>query len=454
MDFDRKILSKMKEWKDTGLCRKKALLIKGLRQIGKTYAVTKFAKENYENVIYLDFRADKRIRTIFDGDFDVDGMTLQLTALGKGPFIPGKTAIIMDEVQDCSNARSSVKYFVLDGRYDVIETGSLLGIRGYNRSEDRGTPMGFEHILHMRPMDFEEFLWAKSVDPAVIGNIRKCFLDRRKPAAAVNDAMTRLFREYICVGGMPEAVSSLLESKDFLRVRSIQRGLLEQHRDDFGKYIAENGSIMVDLPLKMRINSVFESIPAQLSKEYKKFQYSVLSQGSKSSQYTEAIQWLEAAGLVSICYNLKNTDLPFEGNKNPDAFKIYMADSGLFISMLEPDAVSDIINGNLGTYKGAIYEQIVADMLSKMGRPLYYYRRDASLEIDFVIRYLRKPTIMEVKARDGRAKAARKILEDQGRYGVERCIKITESAFGDSEGILTIPHYMAFMLDEGDLFDN
>ena len=448
MDFKRKILAQMQQWKDSGRNRKQALLIKGLRQVGKTYIVKEFAKMNYENVVYIDFRSERSVRSAFEGDFDIDSITLGISAHKNVSFVPGKTVIIFDEVQDCIDARSSVKYFVEDGRYDIIETGSLLGISGYNRNVGRGIPVGFEHILTMVPMDFEEFLWAKGVDDSILSHLKQSFDNRTKVNPAVETAMIRHLREYICVGGMPEAVSSFFESHNFNDVRSIQRNLLAQHRDDFGKYIDKDGEVQTDLKLKLLISAVFDSVPAQLSKEYKKFQYSSLGPNARSSQYREAIQWLIEAGLVTLSNNLKLLASPLEGNKDPDAFKMFMSDTGLFVSMLDDGAVGNIMDGDLGIYKGAIYEQIATDILYKMGRPLYYYRRDKDLEIDFVIRYEDENTLLEVKSKDGRAKSARMILQKKDMYKVSRCIKVTESKLGESDGILTIPQYMMYLLKE------
>ncbi len=447
MDFERKIFAKMQQWKDSGMNRKKALLIKGLRQVGKTYIVKEFARRNYENVVYIDFRADRSIRSAFADDFDIDAMTLGISAHKKVSFIPGKTVIIFDEVQDCIDARSSVKYFIEDGRYDIIETGSLLGISGYNRNVGRGIPVGFEYILTMVPMDFEEFLWAKGVDDAILSAVGKSFENRKKVNGAIESAMIRHLREYICVGGMPEAVSTFLQGNNYNDVLAIQRNMLAQHRDDFGKYIDKDGNVQTDLKLKLLISAVFDSIPAQLAKEYKKFQYSTLGQNARSDQYRGAIQWLVEAGLVTLSHNLKLLAVPLEGNKDPDAFKMFMSDSGLFVSMLDDGAAGSILDGDLGIYKGAIYEQMAADFLHKMGRPLYYYRRDKDLEIDFITMYEGGPTLLEVKSRDGRTKAARTILDRKEIYGVDRCIKITESKLGESDAVLTIPQYMMHLID-------
>ncbi len=448
MEFRRKILSDMKSWKESGLCREKALLIKGLRQVGKTHIVKQFASENYENVIYIDFRSDKTIRSVFSGDFDIDDIILNISALrNDARFVPGKTVIIFDEVQDCADARSSVKYFVQDGRFDIIETGSLLSVNGYNRRSGRGIPVGFEHTLHLRPMDFEEFLWAKGTSEEILSSLRKSFLNRSKIGPVIEQSMIRSFREYLCVGGMPHVVSTFLRTNNINDVRSDQKDLIEQYRDDFGRYLDKDENMDIDSRLQLAIANVFDSIPAQLAKENKKFQFSKIPGKMQNNQYRDAIEWLKGFGLIDLSYNLKTLDAPLEGNKDLDCFKIYLSDTGLYMAMLDDDVYANIMNGSLGIYKGAVYENIIADAFTKMGRSLYYYQRNNRLEIDFITRYQGKTVLIEVKARDGRSKSARTVL-DEKHEDVERCFKFKESGIGESGDITTLPQYMAFLLTD------
>ncbi|HAZ91430.1 MAG TPA: ATP/GTP-binding protein [Eubacterium sp.] len=444
--FKRKITDELIRWKNsTG--KKKALVIKGMRQIGKTFIVQAFAKENYENVVYVNFKDNESAKRIFDGDFVVDRITLDLSALiSSVHFVPGHTVIIFDEVQECANARASIKAFMLDGRYDIICTGSLLGIKGYNRKKNRGVPTGFEHIVYMKPMDFEEFLWAKGVDKAVLEEVRSCFYEYRPVSETIHTTMLRNFREYMCVGGMPYVVDRFLSTNDMNVVREEQRDILEEFKDDFGKHLDENENEETDLVLLGRINRVFDSIPAQLAKENKKFTYATLEKKARSENYLSAIQWLADAGIVNLCYNLSNISLPLEGNKIDNIFKMYMQDSGLFVAMLEEGSAARILSGDLGMYKGAIYENIIADAFSKKGRALYYYHKDSGLEIDFVTSIDMEPTLIEVKATSGNTKSANTILKNKSQYGVSRCIKLSGNNVGIEGDKITIPYYMVYMI--------
>lgn len=444
--FRRKITDEMTAWKNsTG--KKKALVIKGLRQIGKTYSVMHFAEENYENVVYINFKDNASVKKAFDGDLVVDRITLDISAIMPNVhFLPEKTVIIFDELQECSNARASIKAFMLDGRYDIICTGSLLGIKGYNRKKGKGIPAGFEHIVYMKPMDFEEFLWAKGISTEVINELNRCLENRTAVSDAIHSAMIRYFREYICVGGLPYIVDRFISTNDMNIVRQEQLDIIEEYKDDFGKHLDENENEETDLALLGRINRVFDSIPAQLAKENKKFVYSMLEKKGRSDNYQPAVQWLVDAGLVSLCYNLSNISLPLEGNKIDNIFKIYMQDTGLFVAMLEEGSAGKILSGDLGMYKGAIYENIIADCFSKHDKKLYYYHKDSGLEIDFVTVYESNAVIVEVKATNGNTKSANTILKNKEQYGVDLCIKFGESNIGFDGNKLTVPSYMSFLL--------
>ncbi len=444
--FRRKITDELIKWKNsTG--KRKALVIKGMRQIGKTFIARAFAEENYENVIYINFKDNESAKRIFDGDFAVDRITLDISAIIPGAhFIPGKSVIIFDEVQECSNARASIKAFMLDGRYDIICTGSLLGIKGYNRKKGRGIPTGFEHIIYMKPMDFEEFLWAKGVNEAVLSEVKACFTEHRAISETIHSSMLRYFREYMCVGGMPYVVDRFLSTNDMSIVLEEQRDILEEFKDDFGKHLDENENEETDLALLGRINRVFDSIPAQLAKENKKFTYSMLEKKGRSENYQAAIQWLYDAGIVNICNNLTNLSLPLAGNRIDNVFKIYMQDTGLFVSMLEEGTSGRILSGDLGMYKGAMYENIIADAFSKLGRSLYYFHKDSGLEIDFITTIETETALIEVKATTGNTKSANTILKNKDQYGVNRLIKLSENNVGLEGEKLTIPYYMVYLL--------
>ena len=447
--FRRKVLQEMLDWKSSPQSKGKALVIKGLRQVGKTFTALQYANTLYDNIVYINFKESSGLKSIFEGDLNVDRMIIDISAnMPNVSFIPGKTIIVFDEVQECENARSSIKPFMMDGRFDIICTGSLLGIKGYNKKHGKGVPVGYEHTIYMRAMDFEEFLWAKGVDDKIIDQIKKSFIDVKPVSSALHQAMIRHFKEYICVGGMPKVVDTFLSTKDMNAVRAEQTDIIEGYMDDFGKHLDENENEYTDPVLLARINRVFDSIPSQLSKENKKFQYSMVEKNGRAQQYQSAIQWLIDYGLIAPCYNLSLLQLPLEGNKEESTFKLYFQDSGLFVSMLEPGSAGDILSGDMGIYKGAVYENIIADAFSKMGKKLYYYRRDSGTEIDFIMRYKGKPALIEVKAKSGKSKSASYILENKAIFGVDICIKLGEYNVGLNDCKLTIPYYMTFLLTE------
>ena len=443
--FKRKIMAEFEAWKNSS-GRKKALVVKGLRQIGKTYSVREFAKANYENIVYVNFKENESAKKIFDADLNVNRIIIDLSALIPGiHFVEGKTVIIFDEIQECANARSSIKPFCEDGRFDIIATGSLLGIKGYNKKKSKGVPTGFERIVYMKPMDFEEFLWAKGIGEDVIQYLRDCYKNKTPVSDATHQAMLRYFKEYICVGGLRYIVDQFISTNDMNVVWQEQHDIIEEYKDDFGKHLDENENEEIDLALLARINRVFESIPAQLAKENKKFVFSALEKKARTENYLPAIQWLCDFGIITLCHNLNNITDPLEGNKIDNIFKIYMQDSGLFISMLDRDCASKILLGELGCYKGAIFENIIADSFSKQDRKLYYFHKDSGLEIDFVSKVNNDISLIEVKATTGNTKSAKTVLKNS-QYDVNVCYKLSENNIGIAENIITIPYYMTFLL--------
>lgn len=433
----RKIEQQLLNWKNTA--GHKPLILKGCRQCGKTFSVLDFAKKNYKHVVYLNFFENPDYASVFAGSLEVDNIIMMLSALlGKNAvFEAGETVLILDEIQDCPDARTALKFFRLDGRFDVISTGSLLGVKGYGK-EPKSIPVGSETVVDMYPLDFEEFLWANGIAEPIIALLKKN-LDTETPIPeALHHRMQQLLLQYTVVGGMPEAVQSFVDTKQMDQVLSIQRNIIRSYEDDMVKY--------ADKKDKSRIKECFQSIPRQLSKENKKFQYSVVKKGSTASKYEGSLQWIEDAGIISRCYNLSITELPLDGNAKQDTFKVYMKDCGLFASMLEDGTQYDILQGNLYGYKGAIFENLVADIFAKMGRKLYYFRKDSGLEVDFVIRYKGECTLVEVKASTGNAKSTKTILRHPEKYHVHSAVKLGNYNIGRSGQILTLPLYMAFLL--------
>ena len=444
--FKRKILKEFENWKISG-GKKKALVVKGMRQIGKTSSVLEFARSNYESVVYINFKENENAKKVFEGDLNVSRITIDLSALFPNVhFVENKTVIVFDEIQECANARASIKPFMEDGRYDVICTGSLLGIKGYNRKKGKGVPTGFERIIYMKPMDFEEFLWAKGIDEKVISYLKECFAKKEPVSEATHNAMLRYFKEYLCVGGLPYVVSRFVETNDMNVVWQEQQDILEEYKDDFGKHLDENENEEIDRTLLGRINRVFDSIPAQLAKENNKFVYSQLEKKGRSENYQTAIQWLYDCGIINICHNLTNIAEPLEGYKIENTFKIYVQDSGLFVAMLERGTAAKILSGDLGFYKDAIYENIIADCFSKQGRKLFYFRKESGLEIDFVENVGGELAIIEVKATTGRSKSAKTVLSNDN-YAAKVCYKLSENNISVAGKMVTLPYYMAMFLE-------
>ena len=441
----RKIESVLAEWKNSE--SKKPLVIKGIRQCGKTYIVQKFAKENYENVIYMNFILEPDKKSAFAGNIDVDTIILNLSALIPGSrFINGKTCIILDEIQECREARSALKSFQIDGRFDIIATGSLLGVRGYgkrDKSAEYGQdsiPVGYETVIEMYPLDFEEFLWANGINDKVIDSVKSCFEKETVVPEGIHKVMMELLYRYVIVGGLPEVVNKFLETKNIELTYQVQRNLIAEYEEDMVKY-ADNAD-------KARIRECFESIPKQLAKENKKFQYSLVRKSGRSSQYIGSIQWLEDAGLVRRCYNTQITELPLEGNSIKDCFKLYTTDIGLLIAMLDYGTQADILKGNLLGYKGAIFENLMADFLCKSGQKLYYFQKDSGLELDFLVRYKSECVVLEVKAKSGKTKSLKTVLKNKNVYHVNNAIKLGKYNVGREEEVLTIPLYMGFLIKD------
>lgn len=430
--LERKIMQDLINWKNNP--DKMCLVVKGARQVGKTFIIEKFAKENYKYYTYINFDKNENYKTIFEGDLDVDNLIKQISLRVKdAELVPGETLIFLDEIQNCPNARTALKFFSLDKRFDVIASGSLLGI---NYKEVVSYPVGYVEHLELSSLDFEEFCWANGVSKESINDIKEYFVNRKPVPTAMHEKMLELFKEYIVVGGMPRVVYDFVNNHNFQNVLKIQRGIIEDYKDDIAKYAKGND--------KTKARACFLSIPKQLAKKYKKFQYSVVKSGGTASKYEGSLMWLYDAGIINFCYNLTHPEFPFEGNAKDDTFKVYMRDTGLLMAMLEDGSQEEIIDGNLGIYKGAIYENIIADIFAKSGKKLYYFEHNSTLEIDFFIRFDKKVTAVEVKAADNtKTKSLNSVIQN---YNVKQGIKLSSKNIGFKNNITNYPIYMAMFL--------
>jgi len=348
-------------------------------------------------------------------------------------LVPGETLIFLDEIQDCPRARTALKFLAIDKRFDVIASGSMLGIK---YKDVPSYPVGHIDPLEMHSLDFEEFLWANGVKPGSIDDIRNYFEKHEPVPTAMHERMMELFKEYIVVGGMPRVVQDFVTNHNFANVLRIQKGIIEDYKDDIAKY-AEGAE-------KTKARVCFESIPKHLSKDYKKFRYGLVEKGGTARKYGGSLEWLFDANVINVCHNLGAPELPLEGNAQSDTFKVYMRDTGLLMAMLEDGSQEDIIDGNLGIYKGAIYENIIADIFTKSGKKLYYFEKNHSLEIDFFIRRNKTATAVEVKSADNtKSKSLNSVLENEG---VKRGIRLSSKNVGAAENIEIFPLYMAMFL--------
>ena len=428
----RKIYQSLIEWKKQ--TEKMCLVVKGARQVGKTFIIDKFARENYENYVYINFDENPGYKVIFDGDLDVNNLIKQISLrVPNVSLVPHKTIIFLDEIQNCPNARTALKFLALDKRFDVIASGSLLGI---NYKEVESFPVGYTEQLEMYSLDFEEFLWANGIEEQSILDVKEFFDKKEVVPQAMHERMMELFKEYIVVGGMPRVVNDFVKNHNFANVLKIQKAIISDYEDDIAKY--------ADGSEKAKARACFLSIPKHLSKDYKKFRYSLVMQSGSSRKYAGSLMWLYDAGIINFCHNLEIPQLPLEGNSKSDTFKVYMRDTGLLVAMLDEGKQEDIIDGNLGIYKGAIYENIIGDVLAKKGKKLYYFEYNSTLEVDFFIRYERVITAIEVKSSgNSKSKSLETLME---KYGVKKGIKLAPSNYGKKGEIDIFPIYMAMFL--------
>lgn len=419
------------------------LVIKGLRQTGKTFIAKRFGEELYDNTVYLDLRANKSIHKAFTGDFDVDGMVMAITAnTPSARFVPKKTLLILDEIQDCPNARSSLKYWDMDGRYDVIATGSFLGVKGFRTPYSRGVPVGYEEHLEMYPLTFKEFITNIGMDEKVLAYVEGCLESGTPIEASIHEAMRRLYLQYLVVGGMPETCSRFFETHDINQVRRIQKRIIDSIKDDFGRYRDGRDEDKINETLKLRAEACLESLPTQLSKEYKKFKYSLVNAKGNSPEKADGLQYLVDVGLVIKAYNTRELSYPLEGAKIASEFKVFVIDTGLLTAMLGDDVPAKILEGNLSAYKGAIAENMVASSFATAGRDLYYYHAPSgSPELDFVYEDADGITIVECKASNTRATSMKFVLANPKRFGTHKAIKIADTNIGQGEGFKTYPLY-------------
>lgn len=429
----RKFYLFLEEWKKSK--KNECLLVKGARQIGKSFIIRQFGLENYKNFIEMNFEERPELTTIFEGNLSVDELTQKISLfLNSVSFVPGETLIFLDEIQSCPQARTSLKFWAQDGRFDVIASGSLLGI---NYREVSSFPVGYERQVEMHSLDFEEFLWARGISDEIIANLKKHFDEKLPVEKAVNDKMEKLLREFMVIGGMPAVVNSFLETNNYGEVHKTQMMILDAYLNDIAKYAPAKD--------KPKARNCYLSIPRQLSKENTKFLYGIVENGGTARKYTNSLDWLRNSNIVRYCYNVVPPSFPLTAYVRQEQFRIYANDIGLLVAMYGFEMKAALINDTLtGPVKGGIYENLIADFLLKKNIPLFYFKRDdSSSEIEFLLEKESSVVPIEVKSHKGSTSSLDTILKkDEVKYGY----KIMNSNLCKSGIKITIPHYMTMFL--------
>lgn len=425
---------------------KSPLLIVGIRQCGKTESVLEFAKNNDLEILEINFWNNPEYITDFDGSLEVNNIISNLSL--RFPQItidPNKTLIFFDEIQECPKARLSLKNFERDGRYNVIASGSYLGINGYVMGDSTPAPTGYEEVYNMKTMDFEEFLWAYGYSDKQISDLINYFNSKQQIPLNIHNLYKELFLKYACIGGFPKVVKKFIETRNLSEAYKILNSTVFDMKTDFGRRKDKNGNAIFKPSEVSRIQNVFDLIPTFLSKENKRFIVSKISTGS-TYEKKDAIEYLSQSHIVSKVHNLEIPSLPLIGEKIESQFKLFPEDIGIVTSMYGIETIAAMNKGELGQGKGALYEAIVFDSLQKSGIVPYYFAKESGLEIDFVISYDGYATLIEAKAKTGNTKSSKTVMKNTDHYGKTKLIKIGDYNVSEVGDIITIPHYLTFVL--------
>lgn len=433
----RKIDAYLSQWISNP--NRKPLVVKGARQVGKTKSIMAFGKANYKSVIEINFVLQKKFRSIFDNGYEVDAIIKNISLLEPTwKFIPHNTLIFFDELQKCPDCATSLKSFCQDGRYDVICSGSLMGIY-YEEIESNA--VGYKEDYEMYSMDFEEFLWAKGYSQQQVDDLYHHMVNLQPFSQLELDTMTDVFRDYMTIGGMPEVVRMYIEQGHFEGTLKLQKQLLKDYEEDITKYASNSD--------KAKVLAIYNHISTFLAKENKKYQITKIAKGARNREYIGAVDWLRQAGVVNVCYCLNNVELPLKGNYTPDNYKLYYHDTGLLIASLDEEAQQDLrANKNFGTYKGAIYENVIGEMLRKSGyEQLYFYKHDnPAIEMDFFVRDADSLVPIEVKAKDGATTSLNNLIKWESYSEVKYGVKLGYKNIGWNGQFFTFPYFLTFLL--------
>lgn len=414
------------------------LIVKGARQIGKTASIIQFAKENYKIVIDINFVLQKQYKSIFEDSFEVDTILKNISLINPDlEFIPGDTLFFFDELQECPNCATSLKFFKLDGRFDVICSGSMMGI---NYQEIESNSVGYKEDYEMYSMDFEEFLWAKGYKDEQIEDLYQHMITVTPFSQLELDVMFDNFREYAVLGGMPAIVNTFVKHKNYSGSLRLQKQILLDYEEDITKYAGglDKGKIL----------NVYRKIPMFLGKDNKKYQISKVEHGARNREYVGVVDWLSNAGIINVCSCMELPELPLKGNCDPNNYKIYYGDTGLLIGSLDEEAQEDLrYNKNFNIYKGAVYENIVGEMLTKQGYSLYFYRNSkGTIEMDFFVRDANSLVPIEVKAMDGSTPSLNKLIDNENYQDIKYGIKLGYKNVGFNGKFYTFPYFLTFCI--------
>lgn len=432
----RKIDLFLRDWKNKE--DHKPLVIKGARQVGKTSSILEFAKENYKSYIYINFFDNPKYKNIFNDSFDPKDIVKNITAINqKAEFIEGNTLIVFDEIQEYPDAMTSLKFFNLEKKYDVICSGSLLGI---NYKSVTSVSVGNQEEYEMNSMDFEEFLWAKGRDEKFINEIFDYIYQKKELPKVLYDILEKNWEEYIIVSGMPSCVSRFIETNTYTSVLENLHQIVNDYKADMKKYVFGFD--------KMKLENTFNSAVVQLGKENKKFQISKIKSGARNKDYIDCVEWLCDVGILAKCYAIENLELPLKGNYDINKYKLYFRDSGILLSSLDDEVRENfIIDKQRSTYKGGIFENIVAESLYKSGIDLFYFKKENStLEEDFIVRTKNNIVPIEVKSKKGLSKSLRALIDGVQYKEIDYGIKIMDRNILYDNNILVLPHFVTFLI--------
>lgn len=431
----RKIDAYFLEWKRNP--DRMPLIVRGARQVGKTFSIRQFGK-TYESFIEINFATNPEYKNVFSKSFVPKDIIQQISLLNPDfKFLENKTLIFFDEIQEFPDCTTSLKFFKQDGRYDVICSGSMMGL---NYKEITSISVGYKQDVTMYSLDFEEFLWAKGYGAEHIDSIFQHLVDVSQFSSIEMDVMNERFLEYITVGGMPSIVENFIKSGTYSDILNMQRQLLLDYEDDITKYARG-----ID---KAKIKNVYRNIPVFLAKDNKKFQISKVAANARSRDYIGCVDWLRDAGIVNICYCMSYPELPLKGNYDYTKYKIYFHDNGLLMASLDDESLTDLRqNKNFGVYKGAIFENVVAEAFVKSGLPIYYFKKEnAQLEMDFFVRDTQSLIPVEVKAKDAATVSLNNLITSDSYPDIQYGIKLCRKNVGFNGKFYTFPYFATFLL--------